>query len=184
MPQPVPSCLHSVERRSLKILQCDWLPALYSAPILDYQFWFWDRECTFNPIWPIRDHILANQSGASSWLIRAEPTPSHCHWLWDRPDLLEEISEVFLGQCRNVVPWFPPCHAAPFPAPSQRAWSRTSLLLFHFLQPINSLFLLSQLELVFCDFAAQKRPEALKCFRAHPSALLWICTLILCSGRL
>lgn len=184
MSQPAPSCLHSVERRSLKILQCDWLPALVLCPNPWLSILVLGPRCTFNPISPIRDHILANQSGASAWLIRAEPTPSHCHWLWDRPDLLEEISEVFLGQCRNVVPWFPPCHAAPFPAPSQRAWSRTSLLLFHFLQPINSLFLLSQLELVFCDFAAQKRPEALKCFRAHPSALLWICTLILCSGRL
>lgn len=134
--------------------------------------------------------IPCDQSEITFWPVRVEPPPgqsehrifpSHCHWLWDGPDLLEEISRPFPGM------WyygFPLCPAAPFPAPSQSAWCRTSLSLLHFLQPINSLFLLSQLELVFCDFAAQKRPEALKCFRAHPSGLLWICTLILCSGRL
>lgn len=123
-----PLCLHSVERRSLKILQCDWLPALILCPPPWLSVLVLGHKCTFNP-WPIRDHILANQ--------RVEPTPVSLAlgWTWPAGGNLQFFWD-------NAGMWyygFPSASLSTFPLPHRGPESRTSLLLFHFLQPISSL---------------------------------------------
>lgn len=105
-----------------------------------------------------------DQSEITFWPIRVEPPPGQSEQSLPPATVIGSgmdltcwrKSQFFWDNAGMWYYGFPLCLTAPFSAPSQRAWSRTSLLLFHFLQPIDSLFLLSQLELGFLWFCSSE----------------------------